>query len=129
MIAALRLPDRPAEADAVVGEARIGRFEWREPGNGVLVQRTDAPIPLDEAMLVISAHALDVGVEAGLRQLDEVAAATTDARTGDVAGFADLLDRLFVDLGFAGNRGDYGDPRNSFLPSVIERRLGIRRRA
>jgi regulator of sirC expression with transglutaminase-like and TPR domain len=33
--------------------------------------------------------------------------------------------RLFVDAGFSGNGADYHDVRNSFLPDVIERRLGI----
>ncbi|MBD2210507.1 SirB1 family protein [Calothrix sp. FACHB-156] len=32
---------------------------------------------------------------------------------------------LYNDLGFAGNKADYYDPRNSFLNDVIERRLGI----
>jgi regulator of sirC expression with transglutaminase-like and TPR domain len=32
---------------------------------------------------------------------------------------------LFADLGFAGNRADYYDPRNSYLDQVLERRLGI----
>ena len=32
---------------------------------------------------------------------------------------------LFDDLQFAGNEADYGDPRNSFLNEVIDRRTGI----
>lgn len=32
---------------------------------------------------------------------------------------------LFVDQGFTGNVVNYYDPRNSFLPQVLERRLGI----
>ena len=32
---------------------------------------------------------------------------------------------LFETLGFAGNTRDYGDPENSFLDSVLERRVGI----
>ena len=32
---------------------------------------------------------------------------------------------LYEDLGFAGNRDDYYDPRNSFLNEVLERRTGI----
>ena len=32
---------------------------------------------------------------------------------------------LFVTEGFRGNADDYGDPRNSFLDAVIERRCGI----
>jgi regulator of sirC expression with transglutaminase-like and TPR domain len=33
--------------------------------------------------------------------------------------------RLFVDVGFTGNGADYHDVRNSFLPDVLARRLGI----
>jgi len=33
--------------------------------------------------------------------------------------------RLFRELSFQGNIGDYGDPRNSYLNLVLERRLGI----
>lgn len=33
--------------------------------------------------------------------------------------------RLFVDAGFTGNGADYHDVRNSFLPDVLHRRLGI----
>ena len=36
-----------------------------------------------------------------------------------------LSDFLFVRTGFAGNRENYADPRNSFLNDVLERRLGI----
>ena len=32
---------------------------------------------------------------------------------------------LFVGEGFRGNESDYGDPRNSFLDDVLDRRLGI----
>ncbi|MFO0676911.1 MAG: transglutaminase-like domain-containing protein [Polyangiaceae bacterium] len=32
---------------------------------------------------------------------------------------------LFEDLGFRGNEGDYEDPRNSLLPDVLDRKLGI----
>lgn len=36
-----------------------------------------------------------------------------------------LASFLFEELGFSGNERDYGDPRNSFLNQVLERRLGI----
>ncbi len=32
---------------------------------------------------------------------------------------------LFESLGFRGNTRDYGDPENSFLDSVLKRRVGI----
>lgn len=36
-----------------------------------------------------------------------------------------MLLSIFGDLGFHGNRGDYYDPRNSFLNEVMRRRTGI----
>ncbi|CAN5517528.1 hypothetical protein BH09MYX1_BH09MYX1_00710 [soil metagenome] len=36
-----------------------------------------------------------------------------------------IAERLFVELGFHGNEEDYYDPKNSLLPDVIERRVGI----
>lgn len=36
-----------------------------------------------------------------------------------------LSDFLFTQKGFDGNRDQFGDPRNSFLNEVLERRLGI----
>lgn len=77
-------------------------------------------IPLDEAALLVAAHArpgLDVPAE--LARLDDLAAGCA-APTLDA-----LLAHLFVDLGFAGNRARYQDPRNSLLDQVITRRLGI----
>src|SRR3954467_1946659 len=63
-----------------------------------------------------------------LRQLDELAARV---QSGVPAGASPerrvgrLNTVLFHDLGFAGNREDYYDPRNSFLNEVLDRRMGI----
>ena len=79
--------------------------------------------PLDEAALLIAAIGTGADVEAGLARLDELAGAALafpDAQTP--GGLARVL---FVDWAFAGNVDDYGDPRNSFLPDVIDRRLGL----
>ena len=63
-----------------------------------------------------------------LRVLDELAqsvqsglpsGASPERRVGRLNSY------LFHDLGFAGNRTDYYDPRNSFLNEVIDRRSGI----
>jgi regulator of sirC expression with transglutaminase-like and TPR domain len=87
---------------------------------GELTSRREPEIPLDQAALLIAAHArpsLDLSRELG--RLDELAegcfAPTLDA----------LVTYLFVDLGFAGNRRDYYDARNSYLDQVVTRRLGI----
>ena len=85
-----------------------------------LVNLDDGSIPLDEVALRVAAHAfpqLDVLHE--LSRIDHLASLCRDPTlTG-------LLRLLFRDQGFAGNRGDYYDPRNSFLNEVLTRRLGI----
>jgi regulator of sirC expression with transglutaminase-like and TPR domain len=85
-----------------------------------LLAQPEAQIPLDEAALLIAAHAqpgLDVGLE--LARIDELAAGVRDPTLTGVVRL------LFRDLGFTGNRDDYYDPRNSFLNEVITRRTGI----
>jgi regulator of sirC expression with transglutaminase-like and TPR domain len=85
-----------------------------------LLARPEPEIPLDEVALLIAAHAhpeLDLG--ARLAQLDALAASTAGASAEELAA------RLFVDEGFRGNDSDYGDPRNSYLDDVLDRRLGI----
>ena len=87
---------------------------------GELVARPEAEIPLDEAAALIGAHAapgLDVGHQ--LARLDDLAG------TCPVATLDGLCHHLFDDLGFAGNRDDYLDPRNSYLHEVLDRRTGI----
>jgi regulator of sirC expression with transglutaminase-like and TPR domain len=88
-----------------------------------LVADPTADPPLDEGAALIASVATGSDVATTLTRLDELAAAALafpDARTA--AGLAHVL---FVDWAFAGNITDYGDPRNSFLPEVIDRRLGI----
>jgi regulator of sirC expression with transglutaminase-like and TPR domain len=79
--------------------------------------------PLDEGSLLIAAIGTGIDVETWLARLDELAGAaleTPDSRTPE--GLARVL---FVDWAYAGNTDDYGDPRNSFLSEVIDRRLGL----
>jgi regulator of sirC expression with transglutaminase-like and TPR domain len=85
-----------------------------------LLALPETEIPLDEAALLIAAHAHpDLDVDARLAQLDGLAAAAAGLST------TELAELLFVTEGFDGNTGDYGDPRNSYLDDVIDRRLGI----
>jgi regulator of sirC expression with transglutaminase-like and TPR domain len=74
--------------------------------------------PLDRAALAIAAGA-DPDLDEGrwLAELDRLAA--------DVGSLRALVHRLFEIEGFAGNTGDYQDPRNSLIPHVLTRKLGI----
>jgi regulator of sirC expression with transglutaminase-like and TPR domain len=74
--------------------------------------------PLDRAALAIAAGADPrVDEERWLAELDRLAAG--------VGSLDALRHRLFETEGFAGNTADYHDPRNSLLPHVLTRRLGI----
>jgi regulator of sirC expression with transglutaminase-like and TPR domain len=89
-----------------------------------LVRRPDGAIPLDEAALLIAAHARPgLEVDTQLARLDDLAAGAPAGPEPSAA--TALAQHLFVDLGFAGNRDDYSDPANSYLDRVLERRLGI----
>ena len=84
------------------------------------MQRPEEVLPLDEAALLIAAHAnptLDVKSELG--QLDIIAARVGEP---DVEAVCRLL---FEDLGLRGDHQDYDDPRNSYLDQVLARRRGI----
>lgn len=84
-----------------------------------LVQGPEDAIALDEAALLIAAHAdRGLDVDRWRTVLDDVAARCDDA------SFAGVVEHVRRE-GFTGNRDDYYDPRNSFLDQVIERRVGI----
>ncbi|MBE3603682.1 tetratricopeptide repeat protein [bacterium] len=87
------------------------------------------PIPLARCALLIACEEyphLDID-----HYLDRIAALAREAeplvRGGDntVEQVQLLSEFLFVQKGFEGNRDAFGDPRNSFLNEVIDRRLGI----
>ena len=85
-----------------------------------LLDREESDIALDEACLLIAAHAHpDLDVAERRAQLDTLAASL------DVSDAGALARALFDDLGFAGNTVDYTDPENSYLDAVLDRRLGI----
>jgi regulator of sirC expression with transglutaminase-like and TPR domain len=85
-----------------------------------LVARQDQPLPVDEALLLIAAHA-DPGVDVQTEQArldalaEQVAEPTMDA----------LRHLLFDEIGFTGDRDTYYDADNSLLPRVLDRRRGI----
>ncbi len=85
-----------------------------------LVRGPDGGCRLDLGALLIAAHARrDLDLDHELRRLDAIAAGCPD---GTLAG---VTRHLFDDLGFAGDTDDYGNPRNSLLDVVLDRRRGI----
>jgi regulator of sirC expression with transglutaminase-like and TPR domain len=79
------------------------------------------------ALLIAAAEQPGLEVDRYLARLDDLADTALAARRA-----ADTLSRLhrlreflFEELGFAGDRSDYFDPRNSHLNEVLDRRLGI----
>jgi regulator of sirC expression with transglutaminase-like and TPR domain len=85
-----------------------------------LVARPEGDVPLDEAALLIAAHAEpDLDVKHEVARLDELAADCP------VPTFEGVIRHLFDDLGFRGNTEDYANPANSYLHEVLTRRLGI----
>jgi len=85
-----------------------------------LASRQDLPLPLDEALLLIAAHATpDLDVAAEQARLDALAEGVTHATVDG------LRSHLFDELGFTGDQATYYDARNSLLPDVLDRCLGI----
>lgn len=85
-----------------------------------LVHGPEETLPLDEATLLVAAHAdpsLDLPAE--LLRLDELAAGVAEPNLDGICR------HLFGELGFRGAEHDYDDPRNSYLQVVVERRTGI----
>ena len=92
------------------------------------VERLDGEIDLGRAALVLArVEYADLDIGAYLGCLGELAA---EAESGcrkctDLNLLHRVREYLFAEQGFTGNRADYGDPRNSFLNDVLDRRLGI----
>lgn len=83
---------------------------------------TTTPIALSEAGYALSAHRSSLAHEReGFAEVER----TIDELSAGVVTLDEWRHRLFVDAGFTGNGADYHDPRNSFLPDVLTRRLGI----
>lgn len=85
-----------------------------------LVAAHGPELPLDDAALLIAAHALPgLDLAEQRARLDEIAggvrAPTLDA----------VRVRLVEDLGFVGDHTTYHDARNSLVPEVLDRRTGI----
>ena len=109
--------------EAAVVRARFAQLgvPWRELAS----QRR---LPLEPALMLLARSGLTkpdcCGASAAL---DELATRTGARLSGDRAfdtGLVALRDVL-VEFGLHGNEVDYYNPLNSYLPSVLERRLGI----
>lgn len=79
------------------------------------------------ALLIAAAEHPGLEVDKYVGRLDDLADTALSARRAadPLARLHRLREFLFEDLGFAGNRSDYFDARNSHLNEVIDRRLGI----
>jgi len=93
------------------------------------VQRADAELDLGRAALLIAKDAYpNLDMEMPLTLLDELGAGLraqiADSRDEQQIAYA-IRRRLFHDLEFRVNEGDFYDPRNSFLNDVLIRRRGI----
>jgi regulator of sirC expression with transglutaminase-like and TPR domain len=94
-----------------------------------LMGRPEEACPLAEAACWIAAEAQSgTDVARTLAELDSMAeqAVARGVGIGRTRERVVSLNRyLFQEQGFHGNRDDYYDPRNSFLPDVLTRRAGI----
>jgi regulator of sirC expression with transglutaminase-like and TPR domain len=85
-----------------------------------LVQAPEGAFGLDRASLLISAAAnADLDLDEQLARIDALA---EKASSTSIDG---VIEVLFREIGLRGNTWDYGDPRNSYLDQVLERRAGI----
>lgn len=94
-----------------------------------LVRRDDASIHLPAAALALARVGYPaLALAPHLDQLADMGRLAAERLRG-AASEDDRIARLnhfvFSELGFAGNRKNYYDPRNCFLNDVLDRRLGI----
>lgn len=84
-------------------------------------------LEIGAALIAKDAHP-NLDVAAVLARLDALAAPLAEqnlhARSTEEAVRA-IVSHVYEVHGFAGNTGDYGDPRNSYLDDVLARRCGI----
>ena len=83
---------------------------------------------IEGALLVARQEYPGLEIEKYKTTVDEMTRGAVNRLAGAL-GKKDQLDRLnayfFGELGFEGERNDYYDPRNSYLPDVLDRRRGI----
>ncbi|MDA0836446.1 MAG: transglutaminase-like domain-containing protein [Planctomycetota bacterium] len=80
------------------------------------------------ALLIAQAEYPSLDTEVISRELDSMGAELrrrVDGISSPVDFVHALNEHFFCELGFSGNTEDYYEPRNSFLPDILERRTGI----
>ncbi|MET0594741.1 MAG: tetratricopeptide repeat protein [Polyangiaceae bacterium] len=105
-----------------VTDRRISRFEELA---GATEQTID--VALGAALIARDAYD-DLDVSSVLARFEELAAPLIRLGLAQMPAEAQALEMahyLYERQGFAGNEADYYDPKNSLLPDVLERRLGI----
>ncbi len=94
-----------------------------------LMRTPDSSFNIAECALIVARHEYpSLDVPRYLRQLDQIAERLRlrlPADAGKPHVISMLNHYLFRELGYAGNRDNFYDPRNSFLNDVIDRRIGI----
>jgi regulator of sirC expression with transglutaminase-like and TPR domain len=97
---------------------------------GALRSLLESPLAtVEDGALIIARDArpsLDLAqTRARLDALADATSARLDRSSTIQEQLAVLADVLYRTAGLRGNRADYNDPRNSYVPDVLERRLGI----
>ena len=87
----------------------------------------DSSFNIAECALVVAQHEYpSLDIPGYLQRLDQIAERLrVPADAGKPHVISMLNHYLFRELGYAGNRDNFYDPRNSFLNEVIDRRIGI----
>ena len=101
------------------------RFSRFEELAGASEQTID--VALGAALIARDAYD-DLDVASVLARFDELASPLVRLGLAQMSPEAQALEMahyLYERQGFAGNEADYYDPKNSLLPDVLERRLGI----
>ncbi len=116
--------------------AYLGLYALQEPSSdrfqqlfARMLSQNEEDISLAEAALYIAGEEYpDLDVSRYLMMLDLLAKEAgwyIDEHDGPETVLHKLSEFLFVKQGFQGNQDDYYDPQNSYLNTVIDRKLGI----
>ena len=94
-----------------------------------LMRTPDSSFNIAESALIVAQHEYpSLDIPGYLQRLDQIAERLrlrVPADAGKPHVISMLNHYLFRELGYAGNRDNFYDPRNSFLNDVIDRRIGI----